>query len=100
MDFLAYLQAEGFQLPAELVEHHQAYAAAETELVGYLQQIIQLASETPPTPMEMLIIQALVALSKRETSIGSLHRTWVSEGFKQIDARLQALEESQQKGNN
>lgn len=94
MDFLEYLKAEGFKLPPELEEHHKAYAMAETELVGYLQQIIQLASQDPPTPMEMLIIQALVALSKRETSIGSLHRTWVSEGFRQIDGRLQALEES------
>jgi hypothetical protein len=94
MDFLEYLKAEGFEVPSAFQEHYNAYAKAEIDLVGHLQKIVSLSAEEPPTPMQMLIIQALVALSQRENASSALQRAWMEQLLKPVQAKLSQLEEN------
>lgn len=90
MDFIEYLKAEGLELPPAVEEHYAAYAKAEVELVGHLKQIVALCGDEEPTPLQMLIVQSVVALSKRENAAGSLQRAWVLEILKPLEARIAA----------
>jgi hypothetical protein len=88
MDYIEYLKAEGLELPPAVEEHYAAYARAEVELVNHLQQIVALCADEEPTPLQMLIVQSIVALSKRENAAGSLQRAWVLEVVKPLEARI------------
>lgn len=92
MDFLEYLKAEGLELPPALEEHYAEYARAEIELVGLLRNIVALCSEEEPTPLQMLMIQALVALSRRENAANHMQRAWAVELLRPLETRLAARE--------